>query len=463
MRMSQELLRQLPGVDVWLQSEQGAALCAEYSRPEVVAVMRSHLSRIRNQIAAGTGDLPTLLSDDYANLLRADLLERRRNHLRPVINATGIVIHTNLGRAPLAREAIEAVAEVSAGYSNLEYNIDVGQRGSRNAHTEQLLRELTGAEAALVVNNCAAAVLLGLRVLAADGEVVISRGELIEIGGSFRMPDVIAESGAKMIEVGTTNRTSVRDYTNALTEQTRVLLQSHPSNYRVIGFTANPNPRELAALARENNIIYMHDLGSGSLCPLPVAEFREPTVGDCIAAGADLVTFSGDKLLGGPQAGILAGRADLIDRLRRHPLARAFRIDKLSLAALEATLRLYRPPYDPLDKVPVLRMISASRSAISDRARRFKRQIAKLPGVDASIEDGVSFAGGGSLPMHELATRVVRLKVADQRAVDIAGCLRAGVPAVVCRVDRDAICIDLRTVQPGETRALLGAICDAVT
>jgi L-seryl-tRNA(Ser) seleniumtransferase len=336
--MSRELLRRLPAVDAWLASEQGAALIAEYSRAEVVEVMRSHLARIRGRLANDGGELPDLASDEYTSLLRADLLERRTIGLKPVINATGIVIHTNLGRAPLAPEAIEAMVQVSRGYSNLEYDLDGGQRGSRNARVAELLSRLTRAEAALVVNNCAAAVLLALRALAAFGEVVVSRGELIEIGGSFRMPDVIAQSGAKMVEVGTTNRTTITDYRDALTEQTRVLLMSHPSNYRIVGFTARPEPAELAALAKERGLALVHDLGSGSLVRLEALGAAEPTVAECIGAGADVVTFSGDKLLGGPQAGIAVGRADLIDKLGKHPLARAFRIDKLSLAALAATL-----------------------------------------------------------------------------------------------------------------------------
>ncbi|HVY67270.1 MAG TPA: L-seryl-tRNA(Sec) selenium transferase, partial [Gammaproteobacteria bacterium] len=382
--MSRELLRRLPGVDTWLSSPQGTVLCAEYSREEVLAVMRAHLARLRERLKNAGGELPDLTGDTYTSLLRAELLERRASSLKPVINATGIVIHTNLGRAPLADEAVDAVAAVARGYSNLEYDLGTGERGSRTAHVTQPLRELTGAADALVVNNGAAALLLALRAHAGSGEVIVSRGELIEIGGSFRMPDVIAQSGARLVEVGTTNRTTLRDYADAITPATRVLLMSHPSNYRVVGFTARPETRELAALAGERGLVLIHDLGSGSLVPLPELGTSEPSVAECLRAGADLVTFSGDKLLVGPQAGIVVGRGELVDGLRRHAFARACRIDKLSLAALAATLALYRPPYNPRECVPVLRMLTESKAAIGRRAARVAKELGSLPDVTAS-------------------------------------------------------------------------------
>ncbi len=456
--MSKELLRRLPAVDAWLSSDQGATLCAEYSRAEVVAVMREHLARIRGRLANGGGDLPELASEAYANLLRADLLARRTGSLKPVVNATGIVIHTNLGRAPLAPEAVEAIERVARGYSNLEYELASGERGSRNSHAADLLCRLTGAQAALVVNNGAAAVLLALSALAGDGDVVVSRGELIEIGGSFRMPDVIAQSGATMVEVGTTNRTTLRDYSDAVTEQTRVLLTSHPSNYRIVGFTAAPEPDELASLAKERGLVLVRDLGSGCLVKLGELEHAEPTVSECLAAGADLVTFSGDKLLGGPQAGIVVGRADLIDTLRRSPLARAVRIDKLSLAALVATLKLYEPPNDPRVRVPVLRMIGESKAAVGRRAARVVKALGGIEGLEVSLDDGASYAGGGALPMSELATRVIRLDVEGKRADAVAAALRAATPPVIGRVYKDAVNLDLRTVLPEQTRTLIGAV-----
>jgi L-seryl-tRNA(Ser) seleniumtransferase len=461
--MSHELLRRLPGVDTWLSSEQGVALCAEYSRDEVVAVLRSHLARLRERLRNGADEMPDLRSDEYTARLRAELLDRRASSLKAVINATGIVIHTNLGRAPLADEAIDAMVAVARGYSTLEYDLATGERGSRTSHVAGLLGELTGAEASLVVNNGAAALLLALRAHAGTGEVVVSRGELIEIGGSFRMPDVIAQSGARMVEVGTTNRTALRDYADAITPATRVLLMSHPSNYRVVGFTARPETRELAALAKERGLTLIHDLGSGSLCRLDALGGAEPTVADCLRSGADLVTFSGDKLLGGPQAGIVVGPATLVDPLRRHAFARACRVDKLSLAALAATLALYRPPYDPLECVPVLRMLTETKAAIGRRAVRVAKALAALPGVTASVADGVSYAGGGALPMSELPTRIIRLEARGLTAEQLAAKLRATRPPVITRIAKDAVTLDLRTVPSRDTRSLLGALRAALS
>jgi len=460
--MSRELLRSLPGVDAWLASEQGQLLCAEYSRAEVVDVMRAHLAQIRARLAAGGAELPELASDGYTNLLRAELLARRRGGFRSVINATGIVIHTNLGRAPLAAEAIAAMSDVARGYSNLEYDLDSGERGSRNDHVERLLCELTGSEAAVVVNNCAAAVVLALRTLAGSGEVIVSRGELIEIGGSFRMPDVIAQSGARMVEVGTTNRTSAGDFADAVTDATRVLLVSHPSNYRIVGFTERPSIRALAALAAARGLALVHDLGSGCLLRLDGLGVTEPTVADCIGAGADLVTFSGDKLLGGPQAGIIVGRAELVGKLRRSPLARALRIDKLSLAALLATLGLYRAPHDPLQKIPVLNMLAETAAVVGRRAGRVAKALAALDGVTASLVDGVSYAGGGALPLHEIPTRVVALELAGLSANELAARLRQADPAVIGRIARDAVMLDLRTVLPEQVPTLIAAIGAAI-
>jgi len=428
----------------------------------VVEVMRSHLARIRGRLTNGGGELPELASEEYTSLLRAELLDRRSSSLKPVINATGIVIHTNLGRAPLADEAIEAMAQVARDYSNLEYDLTDGTRGSRHTHAARLLRELTGAEAALVVNNCAAAVVLALRALAGSGEVVVSRGELIEIGGSFRMPDVIAQSGARMVEVGTTNRTTIGDYAQALTEHTRVLLTSHPSNYRIVGFTARPTLGELAALAKERGVVLLQDLGSGCLRPLEPLGAAGPTVSESSVGGAEIVTFSGDKLLGGPQAGIVVGRSALIEKLQRHPLARALRIDKLSLAALTATLRLYQPPHDPYARVPVLRMITESKTAIARRAARLAKQLGALPGLTASLMDGVSYAGGGALPMNELPTKIIRLEAAGMGAVALAAKLRAASPPVITRIWKDAVTLDLRTVPPSQARTLLDAVRDVL-
>ncbi|HEY5567712.1 MAG TPA: L-seryl-tRNA(Sec) selenium transferase [Gammaproteobacteria bacterium] len=457
--MSQDLLRQLPAVDKWLASEHGMALCAEYSRAEVVDVMRAHLARIRSDVQNGATELPPLASEEYFALLRADLIAGRQDSLRRCINATGIIIHTNLGRAPLAPEALQAIERVSLGYSNLEYDLADGRRGSRNQHVESLLARLTGAESALVVNNCAAAVVLVLRALARDGEIVVSRGELIEIGGSFRMPDVIAESGAWMVEVGTTNRTTIEDYAAALTDRSRVLLASHPSNYRIVGFTAKPALAELAELARRKNLLFVQDLGSGALIDLGGAGVpSDPTVSASVAQGADLVTFSGDKMLGGPQAGIIVGRAELIAALKRNPLSRALRIDKLSLAALAATLRLYMPPNDPLERIPVLRMITESKESVGRRAARLLKQLREVPALEASLADDVSYAGGGALPMNEIPTKVIRLKARGATAAELAQRFRAGDPPVIGRIVDETFTVDLRTVSTSEMADLAAAV-----
>ncbi len=462
--MSENLRRQLPAVDQWLASAQGAALCAEYSRAEVVAVMRDHLAALRRALGNGATELPELAGAEYGAVLRADLLRRRRPSLRPVVNATGIVIHTNLGRAPLAAEALEAIERVGRDYSNLEFELDSGRRGSRYDHLEALLTELTGAEAAIAVNNCAAAVLLALRTFAARHEVVVSRGELIEIGGAFRMPDVIAESGAEMREVGTTNKTTLADYAGAISENTRVLLASHPSNYRIVGFTAKPTRAELAGLAHAHGLLLIEDLGSGSLIELP--RLDEPTVAQRIAQGVDLVLFSGDKLLGGPQAGIIAGRRELIAKIKAEPLLRAVRIDKLSLAGLAATLRLYRPPNDPREKIPVLRMLCEPAEQVAARAERLAAALRERPALRARlatalVEDS-SYAGGGALPLAAIPTTVLRLRAAGRTAAELAHRLRAGEPAVLGRIDDDALVLDLRTVRSQESAALVNAIEAAI-
>jgi L-seryl-tRNA(Ser) seleniumtransferase len=462
--MSQDLLKQLPAVDKWLASEQSAVLCAEYSRAEVVDVMREHLARVRAAVKSGIAELPPFESPEYFVLLRADLLARRRASFRRVINATGIVIHTNLGRAPLAEEALRAIDHAARGYSNLEYDLAEGRRGARSAHVSDLIARLTGAEAAFVVNNCAGAVVLVLRALAQEREVIVSRGELIEIGGSFRMPDVIAESGAQMVEVGTTNRTTLADYAGAISERTRVFLVSHPSNYRIVGFTAKPALADLSRLARERQVLLFEDLGSGSLIDLTgVLAASEPTVGASLAQGVDVVTFSGDKLLGGPQAGVIAGRADLVATIERHPLARALRIDKLSLAALDATLRLYLPPHDPRERVPVLRMLAQSAGEIESRAAAFTKQLADIAELEMALVDGESYAGGGALPMNGIPTKLIRMTVRDVAAHEFARRLRDSDPPLIVRIVADAVTLDLRTVGPQEAAEAAAVIRGAVT
>ena len=463
LQLSRKLLRQLPAIDKWLASESGSALSAEFSVAEVTEVMREHLARMRRCLGNGLTELPDFHGTQYAALMRAELLERRLPSLRRAINATGIVLHTNLGRAPLADEAVEAMQAAAAGYSNLEFDLGSGERGSRQDHVESLLCRITGAEAALAVNNCAAAVMLALESFSADGEVIVSRGELVEIGGSFRMPDVIAKSGARMFEVGTTNKTRLEDYAAALSERTRIVLSVHPSNFRIVGFSAKPALKELAKLAHANELLCVHDLGSGALANVqPVASMTGDTVQSSLAAGVDLVTFSGDKLLGGPQAGLIVGRAELIDTIRRNPLARALRIDKLSLAALAATLRLYLSPNDPVKKIPILRMLGESESNIAARARRLLKRLREIPGVGADIVDDVTFSGGGALPMVELPTKTIRVTADGVSAGTLARRLRRAQPPVVARLADDRLVFDPRTMLPGDSKDLLSAFRQAL-
>ena len=461
--LSRKLLRQLPAVDKWLVSENGSALSAEFSAAEVTEVMREHLARVRRNLGNGLTELPDFRGPQYAALMRAELLERRLPSLRRAINATGIVLHTNLGRAPLAAEAVEAMEAATRGYSNLEFDLGTGERGSRQDHVESLLCRITGAEATLAVNNCAAAVMLALESFAADCEVIVSRGELVEIGGSFRMPDVIAKSGARMVEVGTTNKTRLEDYAAALSEKTRIVLAVHPSNFRIVGFSAKPALKELAKLAHDNELLCVHDLGSGALANVqPVASMTGDTVQSSLAAGVDLVTFSGDKLLGGPQAGLIVGRAELIDTVRRNPLARALRIDKLSLAALAATLRLYLPPNDPAEKIPILRMLGESEPDIAKRAWRLLKRLREIPGVDADIVDDVTYSGGGALPMVELPTKTIRVTADGVSAGTLARRLRKAHPPVIARLADDRLVLDPRTMLPADSEDLLSAFRQAL-
>ena len=456
--MSENLFKKLPAIDKWIASETGISLTAEFSRKEVVDVMREHLNEVRDGLNNGLIELPNFNSPEYAALMRVDLLKKRSPSLRRTINATGIVIHTNLGRAPLAIEAIEAMVRIARGYSNLEMDLVSGQRGSRYQHVESLLCRITGAEAALVVNNCAASVVLALSTFASGQEVIISRGELVEIGGSFRIPEIIDKSSANMVEVGTTNKTRIGDYAMALSNKTRVLLSVHPSNYKVIGFSEKPDSKELAMLAHQNELIFMQDLGSGALVDMKTGvPMAEHTVQKSIANGADILTFSGDKLLGGPQSGIILGRTHLIDAIKKNPLLRAFRIDKLSLAALVATLRLYLPPNDPTKKVPVLRMINEEEKSVDRRARNLLRQLRKIPGLTGTVVDDVSYGGGGALPMAEIPTSVLHIEMTGMSGGELARRLRETDPPVIVRVKKDLLVVDPRTVLPEDISDLIRA------
>jgi len=402
----------------------------------VVATVRSALERAREEIRAGADP------GDLADRVESELAAARGARLRRVINATGVIVHTNLGRAPLARDALERVASVAAGYSNLEYDFDDGARGSRQDHVAPILRRLTGAEAALVVNNNAGAVLLALATLAEDREVVVSRGELIEIGDGFRIPDVLARSGARLREVGTTNRTRAADYDRAIGPETALLLRVHQSNFRVVGFTEQPRLEELVRIGRTHGIPVVDDLGSGVLVELE----GEPSARDALSAGADLVCFSGDKLLGGPQAGIIVGRADLVEKLRRHPLQRALRADKLTLAALEGTLALYLDPERAAREIPVLRMLGEPLEAVRGRADR----LADL--ADGEVEPTVGRVGGGALPLAELPSFACAVEE------ELAMPLREGGPPIVGILRDGRLLLDCRTLTDDEVDEVAAAI-----
>ena len=448
--------RDLPSVSRLLAHRRLRPLASLMPEATVTELVRQQLGEARQAIAAGQQCPPTEALVESI-LARADLLLRPT--LRPVINATGVIIHTNLGRAPLSAEARQAMEATSRGYSNLEFDLEEGERGSRFAHLEDSLRQITGAEAAIAVNNNAAAVLLALTALCQGREVIVSRGQAVEIGGGFRIPAVMRQSGARLVEVGTTNRTYLRDYEEAIGEDSAALLRVHASNFRVVGFTESTPLAEMAGLAHQHGLLLLDDIGSG--CLMDTTQFglaAEPTVQESIAAGADLTFFSGDKLLGGPQAGIIVGRAELIDRLRRHPLARALRMDKGSIAALAATAIHYLRG-EALQKVPVWQMISMPLEAIQRRARRWARAI----GAAARIVPGRSMVGGGSLPEESLPTRLVAVAPPSEASVtELARRLRLGQPPVVARIEREELLLDPRTVLPAEDASLVAAVAAAL-
>lgn len=444
--------RAIPAVDALLQTRQAAVLVAEFGRPMMLDALRGTLNRIRQDFKEGE-TLP-----DRAAIFRetrATLEGWTRATLIPVINATGVVLHTNLGRAPLSTTALKAIATTSGGYSSLEFDLEKGARGSRTVHAENLLKRVTGAEAALVVNNNAAAVLLALSSLANRRRVVISRTQLVEIGGGFRVPDVMSQSGAKLVEIGTTNRVHVSDYEAALESSAALILRAHHSNFKLIGFTSEPTMDELVAVGRRFSTPVMDDLGSGAL--LDTARYglaHEPTVQESLAAGADLVCFSGDKLLGGPQAGIIVGRKDLLAKIKKHPLARAVRADKLCLAALNATLMHYLK--DEADReIPIWRMISATAEQCRVRAQYWADML-----KTGEVIPGFSTVGGGSLPEETLPTTVYSLKTAQPNSFLTR--LRRMSPPVIARVEHDRVIFDPRTVLPEQEGALLVGIKNAL-
>ena len=444
-------LRRLPSVDALLRDVRFEPLAAQGGRELATTAVRQALAEARLAVREGApASTPAELLVAAGRLLDSWL----RPSLRPVINATGVILQTNLGRAPLSEAALAAIAQAAA-YSNLEFDLEEGRRSSRYHHAEGLLQRLTGAEAALVTNNNAGGILLVLSALAAGREVIISRGQLVEIGGGFRVPDVLRQSGATLVEVGTTNRTYARDFAAACTPQTAMFLQVHASNFQLLGFVEQPTTEELAQLAHEKGALLVVDQGSGAL--LDTAAFglaHEPTVQELLGAGADLVTFSGDKLLGGPQAGMIVGRAELIAHLRRHPLTRALRVDKLTLAALGATLAAHLAGRAATE-IPIWRMISLSAEEVQGRARRFARRLRAL-GAQAEVIPGRSTIGGGSLPGETLPTYLIALRAPSVDA--LARRLRLGEPAVVGRIEQDRMLLDLRTVLPAQEKALLSAL-----
>ncbi len=457
-----EMLRSLPAVDELLRQEAVQEAAETYPRTLVVRATRNVLARIRNIVLEGhkSIDPQRFQRSNLINEILAELKHLTAFTLRRVVNGTGIIVHTNLGRSLLCQDALGRLQLMGSGYSNLEYDLEAGTRGSRYVHAEAVLCEITGAEGALVVNNNAAAVLLALNTLAQGREVVVSRGQLVEIGGSFRIPDIMARSGARLKEVGTTNRTHLHDYEAAIGPETALLLNVHASNYQIIGFTAEVDLEELVALGAKHGLPVMQDLGSG--CFVDVSRFGlrgEPLVQDTVRSGVDVVTFSGDKLLGGTQAGIILGGKELIAQLRHNPLTRALRVDKLTLAALEATLRLYRDEDAAINAIPTLKMIAADLNTLEVRAQNLHRRLeASIPSqIKVEIVDGSSMVGGGALPTQTLPTKLVALSSEGISAAGLETYFRENEPPIIGRVEYELFLLDLRTLQPGDDEVIVAA------
>jgi L-seryl-tRNA(Ser) seleniumtransferase len=461
--MSVNPFRQLPSVTDVLAAPAAAALVRDHGHSLAVAAVRAALDELRQQLRDSATADGQLTADIVAERAAVQLARQVRPKLRPVINATGIVLHTNLGRAPMADAAARAAADAAGGYLNLEVDLATGQRSSRQDAIREWVCRLTGAESATAVNNCAAATVIVLRALAAGKEVIVSRGQLVEIGGSFRIPEIMAVSGAALREVGTTNITRIADYERAIGPNTGLLMRIHQSNFRIHGFTEAASLEELVALGRKHNLPVVDDIGSGAL--VDFARFGlpgEPLAAESLRAGADLVLFSGDKLLGGPQAGVIAGRKELIQRIERDPLMRAFRLDKMTLAALEATLRLYLDEARALAEVPLLRMLDIPLDELRRRAAALAERLAAMPGVTATVRDDEAYVGGGSLPDRALATTVIELAVAGLSDAELARRLRVGDPAVLARVQGGKVLLDVRSVFADHHESLVAAVRAAV-
>jgi L-seryl-tRNA(Ser) seleniumtransferase len=454
-------LKNVPSVDELLRTGTAVELRTQHGLNKVTALARSVTSTLRNAIRDNSTELASesaesLLAEATRRLTELASLERRQG-IAAVINATGVILHTNLGRAPLSESAKLAMTTQAAGYCTLEYDSGSGMRGKRGARVESLLRDLTGAEDALVVNNCAAAALLILGVIGRDGETLVSRGELVEIGGDFRVPDVMASSGTRMVEVGTTNKTHLDDYRKAITSKTRLVMRVHPSNYRVVGFTSAPSTTELASLAHEVMLPFYEDAGSGQLIDLSGDGIKgEPIISNLISAGADLVSFSGDKLLGSVQAGLIVGKRGLVDRLRRHPLYRALRSDKVRLAALEATLIEVQQGRGE-ENIPVLKMLSLTREDLRRRTEAFVQKISN-PNLQIEVQQSESAVGGGAGPTADLPTVIIVVAHSSRSAQEIETALRSSSPAIIGRVSDDRVLLDLRTVFPHQEAILLTAL-----
>lgn len=458
----QALFRKIPGVDRILMSKKIEEISALHPKSMILKAINQALDELRVKI--GQGEL-TKESDFGIETISKQVVKRLElitpPSLRPVINATGVIVHTNLGRSILAEKVLKSFRPIAGGYSNLEYDLNQGRRGSRYSHVEDILKELTGTEAAMVVNNNAAAVLIALDTLAGEREVIVSRGQLVEIGGSFRIPDVMRKSGAKMVEVGTTNKTHLADYEEVISPETALLLKVHKSNFQIVGFTEEVSLAELVKLGSRQGIPVMEDLGSGCFVDLSSHGLtKEPTVQETLAAGADVVTFSGDKLLGGPQAGIILGRKDLVDAIRKNQLTRALRIDKLTLQALEATLRLYRDERAAMKEIPTLKMICRPYSSLVKKAERLLKLIGKFKTGNFSIElrNGNSMAGGGALPLLELPSRLVCLVPGRLSARFMEERLRTCDPPVISRLEKERVILDVRTIQAKELKTVAGLI-----
>jgi L-seryl-tRNA(Ser) seleniumtransferase len=458
------ILRFLPAVDALLKTETAQSLLPEVGAKRASELARLVIEKLRqelqNNIAADGNVSREMLLEIAQERLKAEFESGKRQNFQRVINATGVLIHTNLGRAPLAEAARKAIVETASGYCTLEYDLETGQRGRRGRAVEKLLCELTGAENAIVVNNCAAAAFLVLSALSAGGEAIVSRGELVEIGGDFRVPDVMSQSGTKLVEVGTTNRTKLSDFSLAVNENTKLLVRVHPSNYRIIGFTAMPALQELAELARERNVLLYEDAGSGALVDLSELGLGdEPLISDSIKAGADVVTFSGDKLLGTVQAGIIIGKSEVVEKIRKHPLYRAMRVDKIAYAALTATLEIYRRGAH-FREIPVLRMLSQTETEIEQRANEFieKAQKSLINKIQFEIVAGVSAIGGGSAPLTHPSTSLIALRHEKLSSDELERRLRFSAPPVIARIENDKVLLDLRTVSNPEEAEIILAL-----